>query len=141
MTVLAVFKMYFFPFIDEVSKIVIPEKEEEYAELASELENPEEPPKRRKTPVKFQEVEKEYTQVTELENLEPPQPKKFNGLNPGSQLTGKNAHTKTLELMAQIAMTNNEFQKQQAEFQSRQQDLLSRALDIQERYMPKKNNV
>ena len=131
--------MYFFQFVDEVNKIVIPEKEEEYAQLAAELEA--EPPKRRKTPVKFQEVEKEYTQVTELENLEPPQPKKFNGLNPGSQLTGKNAHTKTLELMAQIAMTNNEFQKQQAEFQSRQQDLLSRALDIQERYMPKKNNV
>ena len=132
--------MYFFTFVDEVSKIVIPEKEEEYAALAAELEA--EPPKRRKTPVKFQEVEKEYTQlVNELENLEPPQPKKFTGLNPGSQLTGKNAHTKTLELMAQIAMTNNEFQKQQAEFQSRQQDLLSRALDIQERYMPKKNNV
>ena len=132
--------MNFFPFVDEVSKIVIPEKEEEYAQLAAELEA--EPPKRRKTPVKFQEVEKEYTQlVTELENLEPPQPKKFTGLNPGSQLTGKNAHTKTLELMAQIAMSNNDFQKQQAQFHSRQQDLLSRALDIQERYMPKKNNV
>ena len=100
---------------------MFPEKEEEYAQLAAELEA--EPPKRRKTPVKFQEVEKEYTQlVTELENLEPPQPKKFTGLNPGSQLTGKNAHTKTLELMAQIAMSNNDFQKHSPRFVFLDQD-------------------
>ena len=119
----------------------IPDKEKEYANLDQELRNCKSSKKDLMKDTTVPEKEKEYnTLIKEIKDCERPNSKTTSPKISSTKITSTNAHTRTLEMIAQNTMVMNELWKSQHEILKRQQEFLHRALDIQERYMPKKPN-